>query len=183
MQMPLQTPEDCLAIKEEIDTNKRLPHKFFITMTWEPEIISAMEDKLKPVPRSKMAWIDSKTAPLEAWKINQFHNYLIRLASGTNSHLQAYGALNPEWENHHFHAILLSEKKIELRAIKGVWENCFDVAKNAQHYNPTRFAVPYIYSGHYGIPTGKIYCPGKKNSCRNGNCQHQGGELLQQRSA
>ena len=52
-------------------------------------------------------------------------------------------------------------------------------AKNAKHYDPTKFAVPYIFTRHYGIPTRKTYCPGIKNSCRNGNCEHQGGNLLQ----
>ena len=179
MPMPLKHPNDCLAIKEEIDTNTSLPHKFFITMTWEPEMISSMKNKLKTADQSKMKLVDAETAPLEAWKINQFHHYLIRLAEATNSHLQAYGGLNPEWEHHHFHAILLSEKKIQLNAIKDIWNYCVPAAKNAKHYDPTKFAVPYIFTRHYGIPTRKTYCPGIKNSCRNGNCEHQGGNLLQ----
>ena len=181
MIIPLQTPIDCLAIKDEIDHNKQLPHKFFITMTWMPEVISTMESKITADPRSKIKLVDSKMTPLELWKINQFHHYFVRLAKQTNSHLQAYGAINPEWENHHFHAILLSQVPLELTAIRTSWDYCLPTAKNAKIYDPRQAAVPYIFSRHYGIQNkGKVYCPGIRKSCRNGNCEHQGGNFLQQ---
>lgn len=180
MIMPLLSPDECFFIKDEIDENTQLSNKFFITMTWQPETIIQMAEKINADPRTNRQSKAAKIAPLEAWKVNQFHHYFVRLAKRTNSHLQAYGALNPEWENHHFHAILLSEKSIDLTTIRTTWDYCLPTAKNAKRYDKRQAAVPYIFSRHHGIQNrGRVYCPGVKKSCRNGNCAFEGGNILQ----
>ena len=179
MLLPLLQPEEHSFIRAEIDRTLSLPNKFFITMTWHPDWIEQMSEKINTEPQAKIRAEASKMPPLEAWKINQFHHYFIRLAKRTNSHLQAYGGLNPEWEHHHFHAILLSELPMELSTIRTTWDYCIPTAKHAQRYNPERNAVGYIFGRHYGIRNeGRVYCPGVKKSCRNGNCKFEEGSIL-----
>ena len=170
-------------VKDEIDNNADLPHKYFVSLAWSPAEVCRMWSELQDKMSAPKKVIE---AALDDWKMNQAHKFVVELARDTNSHIQAYSGLHePTKEHIHFHTILCSEKPLSTREIMNSWKYCNNMSKDVKIYDPNYLgvlgnAVTYVMHIHRPIPNqGKVYCPKKLRACRKGKCKHTGGNILQ----
>ena len=78
-------------VKDEIDNNADLPHKYFVSLAWSPAEVCRMWSELQDKMSAPKKVIE---AALDDWKMNQAHKFVVELARDTNSHIQAYSVMH-----------------------------------------------------------------------------------------
>ena len=111
--------EQIKDLKAMIDENTRLPHKYFVTMTW--------------VEHPKWGW--TLNGPqFEQRREQQIIDYFQCLAHRTGSHLLTHTVISrPIHVNKHFHSLVESEKPISAIMGKRWWKE--GTSKDWQAYD------------------------------------------------
>ena len=166
-------------LKTYIDSQNQYEYKYWITLTWDIETQLKMKAAVCKrlnitTDAEELHNIQKIEDELEQWKVNQARRWFIDIAKINKSHLYPWWGTNTEDANWHFHAVILSEKRLYKGKSLSKWQQCKPVGKDWHVYNPMKGAIPYIYRGHYAVINQKgAFCPALAKSCRRGRCKHQ----------